>query len=271
MTRLDGDVALVTGGASGLGRAVVERFVREGARVGVLDRSPEKLAALERDLGPDVLAVVGDVATFDDNERAVAETVRAFGRLDCFVGNAGIHDASIPLVELQAERLATAFDQLFDVNVKGYLLGAKAALEELRHTQGRVIFTVSNAGFDPGGGGVLYTASKWAVRGLITQLAYELAPRIRVNGVAPGPLASDLRGPRALGLEDTPIAQAEGLADRVKASSPLGFLPEAVDYTGMYVLLAARSESLTMTGSVIRGDCGVGIRGMHRPRGGDGL
>ena len=271
MTWLDGQVALITGGASGLGRAVVERFVREGARVAVLDRSREKLEALERDLGPSVVAVPGDVTTLEDNERAVAATVEAFGRLDTFIGNAGIHDASVPLVDLEAERLSTAFDQLFGVNVKGYLLGAKAALEALRQSEGRVIFTVSNAGFDPGGGGVLYTASKWAVRGLITQLAYEFAPRIRVNGVAPGPFESDLSGPRAFGLEGATIARAEGMAERVGAASPLGFLPNAADYTGMYVLLAARSESLTITGSVIRGDGGVGIRGLHRPRGGDDL
>ena len=268
---LNGDVALVTGGASGLGRAIVERFVREGARVGVLDLSPEKLAALKTDLGADIVAVQGDVTSLEDNQRAVAETVRTFGRLDCFVGNAGIHDGSIPLVDIAGDALSTAFNELFDVNVKGYILGAKAALEELVRTNGRMVFTVSNAGFDPGGGGVLYSASKWAVRGLITQLAYELAPRVRVNGVAPGPLASDLRGPRSLSLDNTAIVGSGALEERVRRSSPLGFLPEAVDYTGMYVLLAARAESLTMTGSVVRGDGGVGVRGLHRPRGGDGL
>lgn len=271
MTWLEGQVALVTGGASGLGRAVVERFVREGAHVAVFDRSAEKLAALHDHLGSSILTVGGDVTSLADNQRAVSETVKAFGRLDCFVGNAGLHDASKPLAALPAEPLSAAFDELFGVNVKGYLLGAKAALAELLRMNGRIIFTVSNAGFDPGGGGVLYTSSKWAVRGLISQLAYELAPRIRVNGVAPGPLASDLRGPQALGLQDTAIAGGERLAESVQASSPLGFLPDASDYTGMYVLLAARSESLTITGSVIRGDCGVGIRGLHQPRGGDAL
>ena len=271
MTWLNGEIALVTGGASGLGRAVVERFVREGAYVAVFDRSAEKLAALQDHLGPSIVTIVGDVTSLEDNQRAVAETVKAFGRLDCFVGNAGLHDASTPLAGLAAEPLSSAFDELFGVNVKGYLLGAKAALGELLRTNGRIIFTVSNAAFDPGGGGVLYSASKWAVRGLICQLAYELAPRIRVNGVAPGPLASDLRGPLALGLQDTAIAEGARLAKSVKAASPLAFLPKAADYTGMYVLLASRSESLTITGSVIRGDCGVGIRGLHRPRGGDGL
>ena len=271
MTWLNGEIVLVTGGASGLGRAIVERFVREGAYVGVFDRSAEKLATLQDHLGPSIVTIVGDVTSLEDNQRAVAETVKAFGRLDCFVGNAGLHDASTPLAAMAAEQLSNAFDELFGVNVKGYLLGAKAALTELLRTNGRIIFTVSNAAFDPGGGGVLYTASKWAVRGLICQLAHELAPRIRVNGVAPGPLASDLRGPPALGLQDTAIADGERLAKSVKAASPLAFLPNAADYTGMYVLLASRSESLTITGSVIRGDCGVGIRGLHRPRGGDGL
>jgi len=271
MTWLDGQVVLVTGGGSGLGRAIVERFVREGASVAVLDRSAEKLAALRERLGSRIIAIAGDVTKLEDNQRAVAETVQAFGRLDCFVGNAGLHDASTPLATMPAESLSSAFDELMGVNVKGYLLGAKASLGELLRTDGRIIFTVSNAAFDPGGGGVLYTSSKWAVRGLITQLAYELAPRVRVNGVAPGPLASDLRGPEALGLQDTAIAVAERLAKSVKAASPLGFLPEASDYTGMYVLLASRTESLTITGSVIRGDCGVGIRGLHRPRGGDAL
>jgi len=74
-----------------------------------------------------------------------------------------------------------------------------------------------------------------------------------------------------LGLQDKVIADGERLAEGVPKSSPLGFLPQAADYTGMYVLLASRSESLTITGSVIRGDCGVAIRGSRRPRGGDDL
>src|SRR5208337_1786381 len=112
--------------------------------------------------------------------------------------NAGIWDSSISLAALPDDRISAAFDELFCVNVKGYLLGAKAAYRELPQTNGCIIFTVSNAVFYPCGGGPLYTASKHAVVGLIRQLAYELAPKIRVNGVAPGAIPTDLRGPRSL-------------------------------------------------------------------------
>ena len=150
---LNGDVALVTGGASGLGRAIVERFVREGARVGVLDRSLEKLEALKTELGADIAVVQGDVTSLGDNERAVAETVGTFGRLDCLVGNAGIHDGSIPLVDMAGNALSTAFDELFGVNVKGYILGAKAALGELVRTNGQLFSQSPMLGSTPVAGG----------------------------------------------------------------------------------------------------------------------
>src|SRR5438105_9536314 len=92
MEWLDGQVALVTGGGSGIGRAVVARFIAEGARVGVLDRVPGRAEELQTEFGDAVVAVTGDVAQLADNKRGVAETVVAFGRLDVFVGNAGVFD-----------------------------------------------------------------------------------------------------------------------------------------------------------------------------------
>lgn len=268
---LEGQVALVTGGGSGLGRAVVDRFVREGARVGVLDRSAEKLDKCKVDLGDEIVTIRGDVTSLVANRKAVAATVKRFGRLDTLVGNAGIWDYFSSLAATPDDALSKAFDELFAINVKGCLLGAKAALPALIESRGSIIFTVSNAGFDPGGGGPLYTASKFALRGLVTQLAYELAPKVRVNGVAPGALASDLRGPAALGMADMAISSVEGIDEMVKAVVPLGFLPTAEDYTGMYVLLAARDESRTITGTVLRGDGGIGVRGLGQTRGGDDL
>lgn len=257
---LDGEVVLVTGGASGLGRAIVDRFVEEGAEVAVFDRSADKLDAVSEHHGDAVLPVAGDVRSWDDNERAVAETVSRFGRLDCFVGNAGIWDFSSPLTNLAGPVVHDAVVEVLSVNVVGYILGARASIDALRASEGSMIFTASNAGFYPGGGGVGYTASKHAVVGLVRQLAYELCPDIRVNGVAPGGLLSDLRGPSALGLDQIAISSIpiEEVLERISA---LERRPSASDYTGHYVLLASRENNRTVTGSVHNCDGGVGVEG----------
>src|SRR5579863_2609171 len=184
---LTGKVALVTGGGSGLGRAVVDRFVREGARVGVLERSARKAAELAEQFDREVLSVtVGDVRSAEDNVRAVADVTRRFEKLDVFVGNAGVYDNRARLDELPIDRLGAAFDELFSINVKGYLLGARAVLEELRRSRGAILFTASVSSYAAGFGGALYVASKHAIAGLTRQLAWELSPDIRVNAVAPG-------------------------------------------------------------------------------------
>ena len=92
-------MALVTGGGSGIGRAVVARFLEEGARVGVMERVASRVMQLQRDFGTAVAVMAGDVTHLDDNKRAVEATVRAFGHLDIFVGNAGVFDRSLPLTD----------------------------------------------------------------------------------------------------------------------------------------------------------------------------
>jgi NAD(P)-dependent dehydrogenase (short-subunit alcohol dehydrogenase family) len=171
MGQFDGQVALVTGGGSGIGRAVVARFVEEGARVGVMERVAARADELRSEFGEAVIGIAGDVAQLADNKRAVAETVRAFGRLDVFIGNAGVFDVWTALADFPEDKLGDAFDELFAVNVKGCLFGAKAALAELQKTAGSMIFTASVAGLNSGGGGAIYTASKHAVVGLIRELA----------------------------------------------------------------------------------------------------
>ena len=96
----DGQVALVTGGGSGIGRAVVARFIEEGGRVGVMERVVARAEQLRDEFGDKVIGSAGDVAQLADNKRAVAETVRAFGRLDVFVGNAGIFDVYASVADL---------------------------------------------------------------------------------------------------------------------------------------------------------------------------
>lgn len=270
MGRLDGEVVLITGGASGLGRGIVERFVEEGARLTVLDRSAGRLDALAGAFADKVATVVGDVRRLGDNQRAVEACVARFGKLDCAIGNAGIWDYSRSLDALPADRLDAAFDEVFHINVKGYLNLAKAALPALVRSAGSLIFTVSSAGFDPAGGGPLYTASKHAVVGLIRQLAYELAPTIRVNGVAPGPIETDLRGPAALDMAERSISGID-LTTTAAPNVPLAFVPTPADYAGGFLFLASRRDSRPATGSVVILDTGVGVRGVGRAAAGGGL
>ena len=270
MGALDGEAVLITGGASGLGRAIVERFLEEGARITVLDRTPERLADLAAANATALEVVAGDVRSLADNQRAVEAAVARFGKLDCTIGNAGIWDYSVSLDALPAESLDAAFDELFHVNVKGYLHLAKAALPALVRSSGALIFTASNAGFDPAGGGPLYTASKHAVVGLIRQLAYEFAPAVRVNGVAPGPIETDLRGAAALGQADRSIGSLN-LSLVAAPSVPLGRVPTPAEYAGGYVFLASRRDSRPATGGVLKLDAGIAVRGIGRTSAGGGL
>jgi NAD(P)-dependent dehydrogenase (short-subunit alcohol dehydrogenase family) len=265
---LEGDAALVTGGGSGLGLALVERFVNEGARVAVFDRSEERVDAVVERLGEAVVGIVGDVTTVADNERAVATAVSAFGKLDTFVGNAGIFDYFADLMGNPADALGRAFDEVFAINVKGYLLGAKAAAPHLLNCDGCIILTASMASFYAGTGGIVYTASKHAVVGLVRQLAYELAPHVRVNGVAPGPMLTDVRGPQALGLDQQTLSAVPGIDELVRAALPLQFLASPEDYTGHYVQLASRANARATTGVVVSCDGGLGVRGLQQPAGG---
>ena len=268
--RLHDQAILVSGGASGLGRAIVDRFVDEGGRVAVLDRSVERLETLVRDHGDAVVSHVGDVRSLADNKAAVARCCEAFGKLDCAVGNAGLWDYSTALVDLPEDRIDAAFDEIFQVNVKGYLLLAKAAAPALVRSEGSLIFTISNAGFYPGGGGPLYTATKHAAVGLVRQLAYELAPSVRVNGVAPGGINTDLRGLAALGMADRSVGSLK-MEESAHLYVPIGRLPSPQEYAGAYVMFASRTDGAPATGAVLNYDGGLGVRGLGRTSGGKDL
>lgn len=261
---LDGDVALVTGGGSGIGRAVVERYVEEGAQVAIMDRAAGRAEEWRARLGDKIAIISGDVSRLDDNKRAVAETVAAFGKLDIFVGNAGVLDGFIRLADLPEERLAAACNELFAINVKGCILGAKAAMGELAKNNGCMIFTASGAGFTSAGGGVIYTASKHAVVGIIRQLAVELGPEIRVNGVAPGGTITDLRSVAALSLDDRSQFSLPGARERIAAGNPLHLALEPEDVAGAYVYLASRANARGVTGSIVGVDAGSILRPMRR-------
>jgi len=259
---LDNDVALVTGGSSGIGLAVVRRFLAEGARgVGVLIRNASQADALRAEFGDRIAVAVGDVRTPEASEEAVATTLAAFGKLDTLVGNAGVWDHFASLRKMDGPMLKASFDEIFGVNVLGYALAARAAVQALKESRGSMIFTLSNASFYAGGGGPLYVASKHACVGLIKQLAYELAPDVRVNGVAPGGTLTPLKGPQALGKQDARLSDIPGFSETVAQAMPLGFMAQPEDHAGHYVLLASRANSRATTAAILQSDGGWEIRG----------
>lgn len=264
---LKGEVALITGGGSGLGWALVERFLAEGAEVAVLQRSQEKVDALNKHFGDRILTIVGDVASYEDNLRAVQATVERFGKLDCFVGNAGIWDHYADIVNTSGEQLEKAFDEIMGINTKALILGAKAALTELVKSEGSIIFTLSNSALYTAGGGPIYTASKHAGVGVMKELAYELAPKVRVNAVAPSGMNANIKGASSLGQADVGLLDTRDMK-KIAAGMPLGFLPEPEAMAGSYVLLASRQNNRPLTGVLINAECGLGIRGLRQPRAG---
>lgn len=277
---LEGDVALITGGGSGIGRAVALRYLTEGARVAVLGRSAgqlDEVVAAAGELGGRVLPITGDVRSPEDLHRAVEATVETFGKLDVLVPNAGIWDYHRSVTRLSGEELSEAFDELFGINVKGYVLAVEAAWRTLVASRGSIVMTLSNASFHTDGGGPLYTASKHACLGLLRQFAYELAPSVRVNGVAVGGMRTKLRGPESLGLQDRTLAQSFAKNEASGQQQPPPLIPlhdssvEPEDFTGPYVLLASRANSGTVTGAVIPADGGIAVRGFRKPAGGAGL
>ena len=276
MGALEGEVALVTGGGSGIGRAVVDRYIEEGARVGVVDIVKDRLDELARTYGNRVTCIEGDVTQLEANRRAVQQTVKAFGKLDVFVANAGLGDAFRELVDIPEEDVAKVYDEIFGLNVKAVIIGARVAIAELLKTDGSIIVTLSNSSFYPDGGGVMYIGSKHGALGVVRQLAHEFAPFVRVNGVSPGATKTDIRMPVSFGLDEkgqrirthTHPSNADAA---VEAVTPLKMHAMPADHSGAYVLLASRRDGVAMTGSIVKTEAGLGVRGLRRVRGGDDL
>jgi phthalate 3,4-cis-dihydrodiol dehydrogenase len=257
---LEGTRSLVIGAGSGIGRAVATAFASEGASVAALELDPAKCALLQDDV-PAAVIVNGDATSPTDNQRAVDAAVDSFGGLDAFVSCVGIFDFYRGVGDVGVDQILPSFDELFRTNVASPILGVKAALDPLRDAGGSIILTSSTSGFYPGRGGVLYVSSKFAVRGLVIALAHELAPRIRVNGVAPGgTVGTDLRGPSALGLGDTRLDDRPGREDELRARTPLQVAMTPADHANSYVFLAS-DQSRGITGTFLHPDGGIGVKG----------
>lgn len=256
---LKGKVALITGGGSGIGRAVVDAYLEEGARIVVLEFDHNKCQELER-LGGRVASVQGDATTPEANARAVAAAVDTFGQLDVLATFVGVFDGYTPLLDIPDDHFEDAYDEMFDVNVRSVLLAARAGAPALRERAGNIIVTASSSSFYAGRGGTLYVASKFALRGVVLQLAHELAPSVRVNGVAPGgTVDTDLRGLRSLDQHGARLDDRPGRAAGIRERTPLHVAMTGAEHTGAYVLLASE-RSRGMTGEMLRSDGGMATR-----------
>jgi NAD(P)-dependent dehydrogenase (short-subunit alcohol dehydrogenase family) len=257
---LDGKRALVVGGGSGIGRAVLGAFVDEGASVGALELDPAKCAGLAREL-PGCVVTRGDATSLADSRAAVGAVTAALGGLDVLVNCVGVFDFYRGLGGIDDAVLDRAFHEAFEVNVKSQLVTVKAALPALRAARGAIVLTVSTSGFYPGRGGILYVASKFAVRGCVVSLAHELAPEVRVNGVAPGgTVGTDLRGLGSLGLGGRSLTDAPGRAAELERRTPLAVALSGPDHAGSYVFLAS-DRSRGLTGTFLHSDGGIGVKG----------
>jgi len=256
---LEGKVALLVGAGSGIGRAVVDAFLAEGASVCVMEYSPEKCADLEQIRGP-VAVIQGDATSASDHQRTVGAAVERFGKLDTLATFVGIFDNYTRLMDLPLDHLDAAFAETFATNVKSVLLAAHAATPHLRRSKGSIVVTASSSSFFPGRGGSLYVASKFAVRGLVVQLAHELAPDVRVNAVAPGgTIGTDLRGLRGLGQHAQRLDDRPGREQALRSRTPLGVALRPADHAGAYVYLAS-DRCRGVTGEILRSDGGLGVR-----------
>ena len=245
--RLDGKRALVTGAASGFGEGIAETYIREGAKVAVVDMNADGARAVARDLGENAIAVTCDVSKGDQVQAAVDATVAAFGGLDIVVNNAGWTNPNSPLMDTDE----ATFRKIYEINVLSIFHMTKTCVPLWRAAGGGVMINIgSTAGIRPRPGLTWYNSSKGAVNLMTRSLAAELAPdKIRVCCIAPVMGATGFLE-QFMGMPDTPENRA-----RFISTIPMGRLSEARDIANAALYLAS-DEADFITGVVLEVDGG---------------
>jgi 3-oxoacyl-[acyl-carrier protein] reductase len=248
MPRFDGQTAIVTGASRGIGLAIAQRLVADGARVVITARRPEALAEAVAALGgaERALGVAGRADDPDHQAETVARAIATFGSADLLVNNAGINPAYGPLMELD---LAAA-RKIVEVNCLGALAWTQQAYGAwLREHGGAIVNVASIAGVHPAPGIAFYGASKAMLVHLTEGLAVELGPGVRVNAVAPAVVKTRFA-----------TALYEGREEQVAATYPLKRLGEPEDVGSVVAFLLSRDAGW-MTGQTLVVDGGVSLSG----------
>jgi NAD(P)-dependent dehydrogenase (short-subunit alcohol dehydrogenase family) len=226
MSKLEGKVAVITGGSSGIGLAIARLFVQHGAYVFITGRRQNELDSAVAKIGKNVTAVQGDAAKLEDLDRLYKE-VEKHGRIDIVVANAGVADAA-PLAEITPEH----FDKVFNVNVRGVIFTVNKALR-LLNDGGSIIVMGSVAGVKGNPGFTAYGASKAAVRNFVRVWTTELSDRkIRSNVISPGPIDTDM-------LASLPEATRKKIVDSI----PMKRVGHAEEVANTALFLASDDSS----------------------------
>jgi NAD(P)-dependent dehydrogenase (short-subunit alcohol dehydrogenase family) len=247
--RLKEKIAVITGGAFGIGQGTARRFVEEGASVVIADLQAEAGEALAAELGARARFIRTDVTREEDVAAAVDLAVGEFGRLDCMINNAGIVGAIGPIKDTSVE----AWDLTIAVLLRGVFFGMKhAARVMIPRQSGSILSLSSTAGISGGLGSHAYTAAKHAVVGLTKSVASELGQhRIRVNAVAPGNITTPMTADVITGDP----SNLEGAHEAIRFLSPLGIAGLPVDIANALLYLAS-DEARYISGHTLVVDAG---------------
>lgn len=241
--RLADKVAIITGGGSGIGKAIAAAFVREGARVAICGRDAAKLERAAREIGSSCLAVTADVSDHATPDKLVSHTLDRFGRIDTLVNNAGV------LLPGTAESLTEAqWDQTYNINVRAVWQLSRAVLPHMRNTGGGSIINIASVLSSLGARNrVAYAASKGAVLAMTRAMGLDhAAENIRVNCICPGIVETEMVA--AFNLDESARQQ------RI-AAHPMGRFGQPEDMAGLAVFLAS-DEAAWITGASFAADGG---------------